>query len=146
MSTAVHNAHGAQIYFGDLTPYLTYGAGPPMAPFENGPERNDSAEKLEGKKNNIIFVSSAVVQPSSDVIPPHRSITAAGAGGKGGGAARESKKREFFRTKHACLVFQCGYGIRILVLNNSFGLLNRSGKAIILDWQKCKVSQISSAE
>jgi hypothetical protein len=25
MSTAVHNAHGAQINFGDLTPYLTYG-------------------------------------------------------------------------------------------------------------------------
>jgi hypothetical protein len=26
MSTAVHNAHGAQINFGDITPYLTYGA------------------------------------------------------------------------------------------------------------------------
>jgi hypothetical protein len=25
MSTSVHNAHVAQIYFGDLTPYLTYG-------------------------------------------------------------------------------------------------------------------------
>ncbi len=24
MSTAVHNAHGAQINFGDLTPYSTY--------------------------------------------------------------------------------------------------------------------------
>ncbi len=26
MSTAVHNARGAQINFGDLTPYLTYDA------------------------------------------------------------------------------------------------------------------------
>jgi hypothetical protein len=25
MGTAVHNAHGAQINFGNLTPYLTYG-------------------------------------------------------------------------------------------------------------------------
>ncbi len=25
MSTTVHNAHGAQINLGDLTPYLTYG-------------------------------------------------------------------------------------------------------------------------
>jgi hypothetical protein len=26
MSTAVHKAHGAQINFGELTPYLSYGA------------------------------------------------------------------------------------------------------------------------
>jgi hypothetical protein len=29
MSTAVHKAHGAQINFGDLIPYLIYGYSPP---------------------------------------------------------------------------------------------------------------------
>ncbi len=87
-------------------------------------------------------MSSAVVQPSSDVIPPQRSITAAPADGGGGrGGVQERAKRDHFQketklTKHdveTLVLFPMR--IRIQVLNHSFDLLNRSGKAIIFDWQ-----------
>jgi hypothetical protein len=36
MSTAMHNAHGAQIYVGDQTPYLTYASLPSPLPPPHG--------------------------------------------------------------------------------------------------------------
>jgi hypothetical protein len=48
MSTAVHNAHGAQINFGDLTLYLAYDIRPRTEEAAPGPDDTNIKRRFQG--------------------------------------------------------------------------------------------------